>query len=56
MTIEPDSIDFLLDTLRGEVGMRLNPAKGKSVTVPMSAETAEQIGTLLLAHARHIRR
>jgi hypothetical protein len=53
VTIEPNSFDFLI--LSNNVGLRVNRARGKSVTVPMSADTAEQVGKLLLAHAQHIR-
>jgi hypothetical protein len=56
--LEPDSYDFLVDdSTRDEpiVGLRANPLIGASVVIPMNAETADQVGALLLAHARMFR-
>jgi hypothetical protein len=53
---EPNSFDFYVDTTRARpvIGMKIVSASG-SVTIPMSARTAGDIGALLLAHARHVR-
>jgi hypothetical protein len=56
--IEPDTFDFLIDDSTYDesiIGLRINGFLGESVTVPMNAETADQVGRLLGAHARMIR-
>ncbi|MGA9362456.1 MAG: hypothetical protein WBW75_32035 [Mycobacterium sp.] len=49
---EPQRFDFYIDTthLRPVIGLTITAANG-TVTVPMSTQTANDIGALLVAHA-----
>jgi hypothetical protein len=56
--IEPDTFDFLVDDesrIEPIVGLRINGLLGDSVIVPMNADTADQVGEMLKAHARMFR-
>jgi hypothetical protein len=57
MTFEPHSFEFLLDdSAQPVIGLKVNSVRGGAVTIPMLVETAETVGSLLLAHVHHIRR
>ncbi len=59
MTFEPDSFEFLLDrTTRYSptIGLRINAVNGDVLTIPMSSDTAADVGGLLLAHAHQANR
>ncbi len=59
MTFEPDSFEFLLDSTTGHfptIGLRINAANGAVLTIPMTSDTAADVGGLLLAHAHQANR
>lgn len=56
MTFEPHSFEFLPDDTHQHpvIGLKVTPVKGQSVTIPFPVETAESVGSILLAYAHHI--
>jgi hypothetical protein len=56
VTLDAHCFDFYVDTTRPRaiIGLKISAANG-TVTIPMTTQTARDIGRLLLAHARHIR-
>ena len=52
--LHPDSFDFLVDDSKPDVviALRANPLDGDSVIIPLTVDSAAQVGELLLAHTR----
>jgi len=57
VTFEPEAFEFLIDRttrMSPVIGLRISASDGYAVTVPMSGDTANDIGELLIAHAHSL--